>query len=189
MRLRKMRIGAMLVMVALAGACGGDDDSGGGDAAREAETEEASEDAAPAKAEYISQADAICADYLAQSEELTTEAEEVASDEPDPVAVKEFMDKQLDLAGQLLADVRALTLPAGQAGAEIEGALDSFGQATEAARAETDTPEKALAFMTAGVQQAFGAEGAPSPALEASDAADAQAATVGFQTCFSGGDE
>ena len=79
--------------------------------------------------------------------------------------------------------------PTGQDGTDIEGALDSFEQATEAARAETDTPEKALAFMTAGVQQAFGGEGAPSPALEASDAADTQAATVGFQTCFSGGDE
>ena len=187
-RRRAARLGLVATLLTVP-ACGDDDDSAGGEAASDVETEEASEADAPVKEQYIAQADAICADYLAQSDELTTEAEAVASEEPDPAAVKEFMDKQIELSDKLLADVRALTLPAGQAGTDIEAVLEAFDQVTDAVREETATPEKALAFLTAQVQQAFGGEAAPSAALEAADAADAQAATLGFQTCFSGGDE
>jgi hypothetical protein len=184
MRLRTMRIGAVLVLLAVGGACG-DDDSDSNEAANEEGTEELSEAGAPTKAEYMSKADAICADYLAQSDELTEEAEALASEEPDPVAVKDFMDQQLGLATSLLEDVRALNLPDGQDGTDIEAALDAFEKGTDALGAEIETPEKALAFLSSQMS----GEAEPSAALQAADEADAQAAALGFQTCFSGGGE
>jgi hypothetical protein len=141
-------VSALTLAIAFS-ACGGDDGGGG-----------------PSKAEFIEEADAICAEGSERAEQI---AREGFSDpqNPTPEEVLAIVEQLIPLQRETTADVRALDKPEGEED-EINTLLDQADAATDRAEQEIDTPQEAVAVVQASdtpqdpfheVNQAFAAYG------------------------------
>jgi hypothetical protein len=125
--LKRSAVSALMLAFAFS-ACGGDD---GG----------------PSKAEFIEDADAICAEASARAEEL---ARQGFSDpqNPTPDEVLAIVEQLIPLQRETTADVRALDKPEDEED-EIDSLLNQADAATDRAEQEIDTPQEAVAVVQA----------------------------------------
>ncbi len=147
----KASVVSALTLALAFSACGGDGGGGGG---------------GPSKAEFIEEADAICAEGSGRAEQI---AREGFSDpqNPTPEEVLAIVEQLIPLQRETTADVHALDKPEGEED-EINALLDQADAATDRAEEEIDTPEEAVAVVQASdtpqdpfheVNQAFAAYG------------------------------
>jgi hypothetical protein len=151
---RRLAAAALLLVVPLV-ACGGDDDDDDGGQAL-------------SKADFIEQADAICAAGDAELDEATEEA--FAEGQPDADTLEAYIDDVVapNLRDQF-ADIRALGVPD-----EIDGGVDSLLDAAEDRLAELEamSGDEVLELFSAGED----------PFAEV----NAQADALGFTECGGG---
>lgn len=150
MNIRIVRIGALAALLAFGVACGDDDDSDSDSAAdteptEEAEsTEEAEGDATEVPADYLADANAICAKYNTESDTLTEGFDE--ADAENPEAVQKFFKDVLALSFKSVDELRDLTLPEGDVGIAVQDLYDELEGLLGDAEEAIATPESAMAF-------------------------------------------
>jgi hypothetical protein len=134
---RKRALGALLAVLALVTAACGDDDDTKTQAGKTA-------DAKPTKAAFIAAADEICAASTGQTDEIFGSL--FTGGDPQPAAVQEGLGRVLDLNSTMIADLRALTPPAGDE-AKIKTLLDEAKQVESTLRTQVSTPEGAMTLI------------------------------------------
>ena len=102
------------------------------------------EDSGPSKAEYIERADAVCAKIDPKVDAALRSAR---ANDDDPAIAQRGLQEALPHERQMLADLRALEKPDGDA-EKIDRIWDARQKGVDAAQAASRDPDAALAFIT-----------------------------------------
>ena len=125
-------------------------------------------DEGPTKEEWISKADALCADANTEAETLTAEAFE-NPENPTGEEAQEFVTKAADLTRELTREIRALEQPEDEE-ERIEAILTAAEAATKEYEETGQDPDASLLLVTGE---------APDPA----ETADRRAREFGMKDC------
>jgi hypothetical protein len=134
---------------------------------------------APSRADFIAEADDICRNYADRFEEINADAGDLTNGaDPDPALVQDFLQDLVEVNEDAVDEVRDLSLPDGDAGDEIDAALDEVERANSRAQQLFSDREGAMAYFTGEDEEA----GAADPFA----GVDEKLTDAGYEVCFTG---